>query len=41
MESSKFQLIIGSGPVGMAVLDELQRKKIPVKIANKSGKIFT
>jgi nucleoside-diphosphate-sugar epimerase len=41
MESLKFQLIIGSGPVGMAVVDELQRKKIPVKIANKSGKIFT
>jgi len=41
MESQKFQLIIGAGPVGMAVSDELLRKKIPVKIANKSGKLFT
>jgi nucleoside-diphosphate-sugar epimerase len=41
MESPNFHLIIGSGPVGMAVSDELLRKKIPAKIANKSGKVFT
>ncbi len=31
-------LVIGCGPIGLAVMQELIRKKIPVKMASKSGK---
>lgn len=39
MESQNFHLIFGSGPVGLAIMDELLKRKIPVKLASKSGKI--
>src|SRR4030042_3252151 len=38
MESQNFHLIFGSGPVGMAIMDELLSRKIPVKLASRSGK---
>lgn len=38
MIAKDYHLVIGCGPIGMAVMQELIRKKIPFKMASKSGK---
>lgn len=38
MNAKDYHLVIRCGPIGMSVMQELIRKKIPFKMASKSGK---
>jgi nucleoside-diphosphate-sugar epimerase len=36
--SNNLHVIFGTGPVGMAIMDELVRQELPVRMVNRSGK---
>ncbi len=36
--TNKLQVIFGTGPVGMAIMDELVKQGVPVRMVNRSGK---